>query len=832
VAALLLLPCLLRAETGAEAWLRYAPLEESVRVKYQSLPSSVVVVGDSVVLQTAQAEMVRGVRGMLGKTLREGGGQIQEASIVLGTVSDLRAAGIDLKASPELGTNNDGFWIKTARIAGFSSIVITSSNDRGVLYGVFATLSRMARNQDVAGVDGAQQPYAPIRWVDQWDNLDGRIERGYAGPSIFFDGGNVRTDLTRARNYARLLASLGINGCTINNVNANPKVLEDSFLPQFARVADVFRPWGVRVSISVNLSSPKAIGGLDTFDPLDPRVEEWWRKKVDAIYRLVPDFGGFVVKADSEGQLGPSTYNRTAADAANMIARALKPHGGVVFYRAFVYNHHLDWQQPKNDRAKAAYDNFHPLDGKFDDNVVIQIKNGPIDFQVREPASPLFAGLRSTNQAIELQITQEYLGQQRHLCFLAPMWKEVLDFDKRMDEGHTPVKDLVAGRVFHHALGGFVGVANVGMDTNWLGHPLAMANLYAFGRLAWNPNLTANEIAAEWTELTFGHDPLVVSTVTSMLLSSWNTYESYTGPLGAGTLTDITGSHYGPGVGSSERNGWGQWHRADHEGIGMDRSVATGTGYSWQYPPAVAKLYESTATTPDELLLFFHHVPYTYTLHSGKSVIQHIYDSHYAGAERAQQYVQQWKALRGHIDDERYAATLERLEYQAGHAIVWRDAVCNWFLHMSGIADAKGRVGHYPDRIEAESMHLQGYRPLEVERPETASGGKAVECVAAQGCTATFIFQGNAGQYDLAVQYFDQDTGQSKFRVLVGDQVVDQWIADDHLPARDVGGDSSTRRWIKGLALRPGEAIRIEGTPDNQEHAAFDYVEVRPAGEP
>ncbi|HKF21078.1 MAG TPA: alpha-glucuronidase family glycosyl hydrolase, partial [Candidatus Angelobacter sp.] len=350
MAALLFLPCLLHAETGAEAWLRYAPLPEADRVKYASLPANVVVLSDSPLLRSAQQEMVRGVRGMLGTTLREDSSQIDEASIVLGTVSDLRAAGIDLQAPPELGRKNNGFWIKAARVAGFSCTVIAGSDERGVLYGVFAFLGKIARHQDVGVLDEAQQPYAPIRWVDQWDNLDGRIERGYAGPSIFFDGGSVRTDLTRARDYARLLASLGINGCTINNVNANPKVLEDSFLPQLARVADVFRPWGVRLSISVNLSSPKAVGGLDTFDPLDARVEEWWRKKIDAIYRLVPDFGGVVVKADSEGQLGPSTYNRTPADAANVIARALKPHGGVVFYRAFVYNHHLDWQQLKNDR--------------------------------------------------------------------------------------------------------------------------------------------------------------------------------------------------------------------------------------------------------------------------------------------------------------------------------------------------------------------------------------------------------------------------------------------------------------------------------------------------
>jgi alpha-glucuronidase len=445
------------------------------------------------------------------------------------------------------------------------------------------------------------------------------------------------------------------------------------------------------------LSSPKALGDLETFDPLDPRVADWWRKKVDAIYRQIPDFGGFVVKADSEGRLGPSAYGRTHADAANVIARALKPHGGVVFYRAFVYNHHLDWRNLKNDRAKAAYENFHPLDGAFDGNAIVQIKNGPIDFQVREPVSPLFAGLWRTNRAIELQITQEYTGQQRHLCFLVPMWKEVLDFDMRiegrgLDAVPTPVKGIVAGRIFHRPTGGFVGVANVGMDANWLGSPLAMANLYGFGRLAWDPNLSSETIIEEWTRLTFGNDPLVVRTIAALQLDSWPVYESYTGPLGAGTLTDILGNHYDPGPESSEENGWGQWHRADHDGIGMDRTMATGTGFIGQYPPEVQKLYESLAACPDQLLLFFHHVPYRYVLHSGKTVIQHIYDSHYEGAERAQEFVARWKTAAGRIDDERYRDILARLEYQAGEAVVWRDAICNWIFRLSGIADVRPRT--------------------------------------------------------------------------------------------------------------------------------------------
>jgi alpha-glucuronidase len=571
------------------------------------------------------------------------------------------------------------------------------------------------------------------------------------------------------------------------------------------------------------------IGGLDTFDPSDPSVAKWWRDRFDDVYAKIPDLGGVVVKADSEGRLGPSTYHRSPADAANVIAGALKPHGGLVFYRAFVYNHHLDWRDPKNDRAKAAYDNFHPLDGQFDDNVIVQIKHGPIDFQAREPVSPLFSGLEKTNEAIELQITQEYTGQQHHLCFLAPMWKEVLDFDMHAGRDDTPVKDLVAGKVFHRPAGGYVGIANVGLDANWLAHPLAMANLYAFGRLAWNPDATPEKIATEWTQLTFGDDPTVVSTVTGLQLASWRTYENYTGPLGAQTLTDITGSHYGPNIESSEENGWGQWHRADEKGIGMDRSVATGTGFAGQYRPPVAKSYQSLTTTPDELLLFFHHVPYTYTLHSGKTVIQYIYDSHFDGAAEAAEFVDQWKSLQGHVDPQRFKDVLARLEYQAGHAIVWRDAICNYFLKKSGIPDEKGRAGNFPNRIEAESMQLEGYAPVDVAPWENASQGKAIACKQAQGCTASYKFTGTEGNYALVILYFDQRNGASKFRVFLNDKVISHWTADDQLPATKIGADAATRRTIPNLHLRPGDRIRIEGVPDADEPAGLDYIEIIPA---
>lgn len=676
------------AESGAEAWLRYGPLNPEAAKLYQNAPAKIVLRGDSLALRTAGQELARGLEQMLGRSF--GSGSVGQDAFLLGKLPDLQT--LDPAVKPPQILKADGFWLKALRIHGAPCVIITAANDRGVLYGVFALLSKIARGKSIAALDDLEQPYAPIRWVNQWDNLDGRIERGYGGASIFFETGNVRADLTRAGQYARLLASVGINGCTVNNVNAAPEVLEGNFIPQLARIADAFRPWGVQLSMSVDLSSPKVIGGLQTFDPLDPLVAEWWRKKIDEIYRVIPDFAGVVIKADSEGRSGPSAYGRTHADAANVVAHALKPHGGVVFYRAFVYNHHLDWRNLKNDRAKAAYDNFHPLDGEFDDNAIVQIKNGPIDFQVREPVSPLFAGLHRTNEAIELQITQEYTGQQKHLCFLVPMWKEVLDFDMRIDDQHTPVKDLVSGRVFHRPLGGFAGVANVGMDANWLGSPLAMANLYGFGRLAWNPNLTSEQIVDEWTRLTFGSYPLVVRTIDDLQLRSWPVYENYTGPLGAGTLTNITGNHYDPAPESSENNGWGQWHRADHEGIGMDRTVATGTGFIGQYPPAVQKIYEPLAACPDELLLFFHHVPYKHVLHSGKTVIQHIYDSHYEGAEKAQDFIGQWKNLEGHVDGERYRDILRRFEFQAGEAARWRDSVCQWIYQLSGIADQKGRL--------------------------------------------------------------------------------------------------------------------------------------------
>ncbi len=814
-----------RAETGAEAWLRYAALPPDVAKTYASLPGAAFVTSQSPVLRSAQRELGLGIHGMLGRTVRIVDPSFREGAIIIGTIGEVRK--LDPAIDVGVRLRPDGFLLTWRRVRGFKCLIVAGANERGAMYGVFALLSRIAQGRpiDIAEV---QQSSATVRWVNQWDNLDGTIERGYGGPSIFYDRGMVRADLSRASSYARLLASIGINGCVVNNVNAEPRMLDSTFFRELARIAEVFRPWGVRLGLAIDLSAPKVVGGLDTFDPADARVAKWWSDKFDELYRAIPDFGGVVIKADSEGRLGPSVYHRTPADAANVIAQALKPHGGIVFYRAFVYDHHLDWTNLKNDRAKAAYDNFHGLDGKFDDNVIIQIKNGPIDFQVREPASPLFGGLERTNQAAELQITQEYTGQQHHTVFLVPMWKQVLDFDMRVRGRPTPVKDLVAGRSFSRPLGGYVGVLNVGMDENWLGNDLALANLYGFGRIAWNPDLSSKDIIDEWTRLTFGNAPEVVRTIADIQLNSWTAYESYTGVLGLQTLTNITGSHYGPAPASQERNGWGQWIRAERDGVGMDRSVATGTGFVGQYAPEARKQYETADATPDELLLFFHHVPYTYKLHSGKTVIQTIYDAHYDGAERVADFLRKWQSLQGQLDDARYREVRRQLEYQAGHAIVWRDAINDWFHRISGIADEKGRVGNHPGRIEAEAMQLDGYKSVNITPWEGASGGEAVQCVEPlRSCSARSRFAKPAGRYAIDVQYFDQINGASKFRVFVGDTLIDEWTADMRLPATAPNADSSTRRWGVGVTLRPGEEIRIQGIPDAGEGAALDYVELR-----
>lgn len=595
----------------------------------------------------------------------------------------------DSEAS-RIGT--EGFLIKRCRVGDARPVVIAAKTPAGVLYGVFALIrhilcGRLDKNPYIL-----ENPAIRLRMLNQWDNMDGSIERGYAGRSIFYQDGQIRSDLERVEDYARLMASVGLNGIVLNNVNVHwheTRLITKEQLPNVAKLADIFRRYGIRIFLSINYSSPIELGGLETADPLDDRVREWWCEKAAEIYEHIPDFGGFLVKADSEFRPGPFTYGRNHADGANMLAAALKPYGGLVVWRCFVYNCRQDWRDRTTDRANAAYDNFMPLDGHFDDNVILQIKNGPMDFQVREPVHPLLGGLKKTNYMLELQVTQEYTGQQRHLCYLAPMWKDVLEFDTYCrGEGSTVARLL--SEPAEGLMAGIAAVSNIGDDMNWTGHDLAQANLYCYGRLAWDPWLTAEDIAREWTMQTFGSDPAVVDTITGMLLDSYHIYESYTVPLGIGWMVN-PGHHYGPNVDGYEYSAWGTYHRADHKGLGIDRSVATGTGFAGKYYPPNSTMYEKIETCPEELLLFFHRVEYTYRLKSGVTLIQYIYDSHFEGAARAAELIERWKSLEDRIDPGCFARVLARLEEQAAHACEWRDVINSYFYRKSGIPDKKNR---------------------------------------------------------------------------------------------------------------------------------------------
>jgi alpha-glucuronidase len=588
-------------------------------------------------------------------------------------------------------------------------LTVTAPTASGLLHGFFHVVRLGDQAFTGPDTDETHTPAAALRVLDQWDNVDvhpvmGQVERGYAGGSIFYDDGTVRDDLSRVTAYARLISAVGIDRIAINNVNVHARearLLTDD-LPEVARIAAALRPYGVRTHLAVSFASPMTLGGLPTADPLDDDVRAWWREASDRVWAAIPDFGGFLVKADSEGQPGPFAYGRDHADGANLLAEAVAPHGGVVHWRAFVYNHTQDWRDRSTDRARAAYDHFAPLDGRFADNVIVQVKHGPLDFQTREAVSPVLAAMPRTRLALELQVTQEYTGQQRHVCYLGPWWRENLAFRPWGDDGPA-VADVVAGRgpgaapaVAAAGGGGIAAVSNVGDDRFWTGHPLAQANLYAYGRLAWDPGLEATAILDEWISLTFagadGHvDPDVRATLHAVMDDSWRTYESYTAPLGVGFMVSPQRMHYGPDVDGYEYSKWGTYHFADRDGIGVDRTRATGTGYTGQYPAPWRDVYESLETCPDELLLFFHHVPYSHVLHSGTTVIQHIYDTHFDGVERVRATIAAWEALAGKVPSDVDTRVRERLAEQLRSAVEWRDQVNTYFFRKSGIPDARGR---------------------------------------------------------------------------------------------------------------------------------------------
>ena len=541
---------------------------------------------------------------------------------------------------------------------------------KGLLYGVYRLLMKLA-----AGLEPAcswSEPAHELRMLNHWDNMDGTVERGYAGSSLFFRDGAFINDWPRLRGYARMLASVGINAVCLNNVNVRPPadgLIMEEMLPRLARVADLLRTYGIRLITAIDYALPHTMG-LGTADPQDPAVAAWWRERADAIYRHIPDFAGVLVKADSEFRPGPYMYGRSHAEGANMLARAFGPHGGKVIWRCFVYNCVQDWRDTKTDRPKAAWEHYAPLDGRFDDNVILQIKNGPYDFQVREPVSPLLYAMPGTAKALELQLAQEYTGHQIDLYYMPPMWREVTcDL-----EGYQP-RHICA-------------VSNLGSDENWTGHDLAQANLFAYGLFAWRGH-TDDADADWWISLTYGVDPRLRDTLGGMLLRSRAVYEKYTAPLGLCWMVRPH-THYGPDPEGYEYDKWGTYLRTDREAVGIDRS-SRGTGYTLQYPEPFRTLFDSPDTCPQELLLFFHRLRFDHVLPDGRALIQYIYDTRFEGADEAERLLKDWESLEGLIPSDSYLHTLERFRRQLLNAREWRDVLNNYFRRFSGAADEKGR---------------------------------------------------------------------------------------------------------------------------------------------
>jgi alpha-glucuronidase len=592
--------------------------------------------------------------------------------------------------------------IVQTRIKNKPCIAIAANKDICVLYGTFHFIRLLQTQQRIENIAITSTPAIKHRILNHWDNLDRTVERGYAGFSLW-DWHRLPGYIDqRYIDYARANASIGINGTVLTNVNANAQVLTEPYLKKVAALANVFRPYGIKVYLTARFSAPVEIGGLSTADPLDANVKAWWKKKVDEIYTYIPDFGGFTVKANSEGQPGPQNYNRNHAEGANMLAEALAPHNGIVMWRAFVYSNEVP-----EDRAKQAYNEFKPLDGSFAKNVLVQVKNGPIDFQPREPFHPLFGAMPKTPLMMEFQLTQEYLGFATHLVYLAPLFKECLDADTYIKGKGSTVARVVDGSLENHSLTGIAGVANIGNDRNWTGHPFAQANWYALGRLAWNPSLSSETIAEEWVRATFTNDEKSVSTLKNMMLASREVTVQYMTPLG---LHHIMGwnHHYGPApwIKDKPRADWTSvyYHQADENGIGFNRT-ATGSKALLQYTPEVQKIYSSVETCPEEYLLWYHHVPWNHKVKSGRTLWDELCYRYYQGADSVRRMQQQWNALKGIVDEERFQQVSSLLAIQHQEAIWWRNACILYFQTFS--------KKDIPSGLEKPDQSLQYYQSLE-----------------------------------------------------------------------------------------------------------------------
>ena len=693
-----------RNSTSYKLWMQYTALPENPEFESARNIVGATVLGDGPILDSAAAELERGLSGFLGRRIvvdrastegaqqergTDGGANDEEGwRLVCGRAEDLQA-----KFAGALGTDlpdGEGFAIRS--LAQFRTIVVASRSDRGVLYGVYALFRAILAGADLRNLQLRDQPKLDWRILNHWDNLDGSIERGYAGNSLW-NWGDLPTIVDeRYTDYARACASVGINGSVLNNVNTAPEILSPEYLAKVAAIAEVLRRWGIRTFLSVNFASPMRLGGLATADPTDQSVAAWWKAKADEIYDLIPDFGGFLVKADSEGQPGPYLYKRNHAEGANLLAEALEPHGGLLIWRAFVYGH------GETDRHKKAYADFVPLDGKFRKNAAVQVKNGAIDFQPREPVHPMFGAMKQTQLFMEFQITQEYLGQGNHVVFLAPMWKEILDFDMRTglpgpgaaaqkaaDKTVASVGNILAAPVRPGSPTGIAAVTNTGDREDWCASPMHQANWYAFGRLAWDYSLETADIAREWIRGTFGVDGKITQTMLPILLQSWETCIDYMTPLGLHHIMR-EGHHYGPdpGYDGGHREDWRStyYHRADSRGLGFDRS-RTGTGATEQYAAELAEVFDDPERCPEGYLLWFHHIAWDRALPSGRTLAEELPYRYRRGVEGAEALRRQWTKLEGLVDRDRYEAVLAKFDIQVADAREWEEVCTSYFLKFA-----------------------------------------------------------------------------------------------------------------------------------------------------
>jgi len=686
LAALLCLPAA-QAEDGHDLWLRQAPVESGAAGDYRARLAQLVAPEATATQRVARDELLRGLGGLLGSAPTLAAAPDRDGTLLVGTpASSPRIAKLRLELD---GLGPEGYLIRSLRVDGHVATVVAANSDVGALYGAFHLLRLLQTRQPIDALDLRESPKVGLRVLNHWDNLDRHVERGYAGQSIW-DWHRLPDWLDpRYTDYARANASIGINGTVLNNVNANAQILTPAYLEKVEALAGVMRPYGIRVYLSARFSAPMEIGGLETADPKDPAVQRWWRAKADEIYARIPDFGGFLVKANSEGQPGPQDFGRSHADGANMLADVVAPHGGIVMWRAFVYS-----DEEPDDRHKQAYTEFVPHDGEFRDNVLVQVKNGAIDFQPREPFHPLFGAMPKTPLMMEFQITKEYLGFATHLVYLGPMWEEVLRADTQAKGEGSTVAKVVDGSLEGHALSGMAGVANIGSDRNWSGSHFDQANWYAYGRLAWDPYLDARDIATEWVRMTFSNDPAFVGPVVGMMMGSHQAVVDYMTPLGLHHLMG-RGHHYGPApwVEGGPRADWTSvyFHRATKEGIGFDRTK-TGSDAVSQYAPPVAEAFNDPERVPEDFLLWFHHRGWTDRVSSGRTLWDELVHRYSRGVGEVQEMRTTWEGLADYVDPERHNQVARFLAIQQKEAQWWRDASIAYFQTFSGLPLPEGEA--------------------------------------------------------------------------------------------------------------------------------------------